>query len=80
MSTSAATLLILRRKNQGDGSVTGYLKRWTPVFCVIFVCAYAFVAVAVVIDKPYSALTAIILVGLVSIIYRLFYYRKTSLK
>jgi APA family basic amino acid/polyamine antiporter len=80
MSTSAATLLILRRKNQGDGSVTGYLKRWTPVFCVIFVCAYAFVAVAVVIDKPYSALTAIILVGLVSIIYRLFYYKKTAIK
>lgn len=78
MSTSAATLLILRRKNQGDGSVTGYLKRWTPIFCVIFVCAYAFVAVAVVIDKPYSALTAIVLVGLVSIIYRLFYYKKTA--
>jgi basic amino acid/polyamine antiporter, APA family len=78
MSTSAATLLILRRKNQGDASVTGYLKRWTPIFCVIFVCAYAFVAVAVVIDKPYSALTAIVLVGLVSIVYRLFYYKKAA--
>jgi len=80
MSTSAATLLILRRKNQGVASVTGYLKRWTPVFCVIFVFAYAFVAVAVVIDKPYSALTAIILVGLVSFIYMLFYYKKTAIK
>lgn len=76
MSTSAATLLILRSKKQGESSVTGYLKKWTPLFCVIFVLAYAFVAVAVVIDKPYSALTATVLVGIVSIIYRLFYYKK----
>ena len=76
MSTSAATLLILRNKKQGDESVTGALKRWTPVFCVLFVMAYAFVAVAVVIDKPYSALTAIILVAIVLVLYRLFYYKK----
>lgn len=78
MSTSAATLIILRRKKQGDGSVKGYLKKWTPLFCLIFVAAYAFVAVAVVIDKPYSALTAIILVAIVSLIYRLFYYKRAS--
>ena len=78
MSTSAATLLILRSKKQGDGSVTGALKRWTPIFCILFVIAYAFVAVAVVIDKPYSALTAIILVVLVLILYRIFYYKKNG--
>ena len=78
MSTSAATLLILRRKNQGDASVTGGLKRWTPLFCVLFVLSYAFVAVAVVIDKPYAALTAVILVAIVLVLYRLFYYKKTS--
>jgi APA family basic amino acid/polyamine antiporter len=78
MSTSAATLLILRRKKQGDDAVTGGLKRWTPIFCVLFVLSYAFVAVAVVIDKPYAALTAVILVAIVLILYRLFYYKKTS--
>jgi len=78
MSTSAATLLILRRKKQGDEAVTGGLKRWTPIFCVLFVLSYAFVAVAVVIDKPYAALTAVILVAIVLILYRLFYYKKTS--
>ena len=79
MSTSAATLLILRSKKQGDGSVTGALKRWTPLFCILFVIAYAFVAVAVVIDKPYSALTAVILVVLVLILYRIFYYKKQGI-
>jgi APA family basic amino acid/polyamine antiporter len=78
MSTSAATLLLLRRKKQGDASVTGWLKRWTPLFCVTFVMSYALVAVAVVIDKPYSALTAIILVAIVLCIYRLFYYKKAT--
>ena len=78
MSTSAATLFILRRKGQGDTTVTGGLKRWTPIFAAIFVSAYAFVAVAVVIDKPYSALTAVILVAFVLVLYRLFYYKKAS--
>lgn len=75
MSTSAATLLILRRKNQGDNAVTGALRKWTPIFCVVFVLSYALVACAVVIDKPYSALTAIILLCIVLILYRVFYYK-----
>jgi hypothetical protein len=58
--------------------VTGALKRWTPIFCVTFVLSYALVALAVVIDKPYSALTAIALVALVLCIYRLFYYKKSN--
>lgn len=77
MSTSAATLLILRKKRQGEEVVTGQLKKWTPLFCVIFVLAYAFVAVAVVVDKPYSALTAICLVVIVLALYRIFYYKKS---
>ncbi len=77
MSTSAATLVILRKKGQGDASVTGALKRWTPLFAGIFVFAYACVAVAVVIDKPYAALIAIILMVIVLALYRIFYYKKT---
>jgi APA family basic amino acid/polyamine antiporter len=76
MSTSAATLFILRKRGQGDASVTGALKKWTPIFAAIFVMAYAFVAVAVVIDKPYAALTAVCLIILVLIIYRIYYYKK----
>lgn len=79
MSTSAATLLILRKKHQGDASVTGLLKKWTPILCVVFVLAYFMVALAVVIDKPYAALTAIILLALVLGIYRVFYHQKKAI-
>jgi APA family basic amino acid/polyamine antiporter len=75
MSTSAATLFILRKRGQGDASVTGALKKWTPILAAIFVLAYAFVAVAVVIDKPYAALTALCLIIIVLIVYRKFYYK-----
>jgi APA family basic amino acid/polyamine antiporter len=78
MSTSAATLFILRNKHQGDASVTGVIKRWTPIFAGTFVLAYACVAVAVVIDKPYAALTAVALIVIVLILYRIFYYKKQS--
>ncbi|MEY4279340.1 MAG: hypothetical protein RL377_1344, partial [Bacteroidota bacterium] len=79
MSTSAATLLLLRKKKQGDASVTGILKKWTPILCVIFVLSYFMVAIAVVIDKPYSALTAIVLLTLVLGIYRVFYHQKKAI-
>jgi APA family basic amino acid/polyamine antiporter len=76
MSTSAATLFILRKKGQGNESVTGALKKWTPILAGTFVIAYAFVALAVVIDKPYAALTALVLIIIVLILYRIFYYKK----
>ena len=78
MSTSAATLFILRKKKQGDNSVTGALKKWTPLFAAIFVLSYSFVAIAVVIDKPYAALTAVVLIIIVLILYKIFYYQKAA--
>jgi hypothetical protein len=41
--------------------------------------AYFMVAIAVVIDKPYSALTAIVLLALVLGIYRVFYHQKKAI-
>jgi len=79
MSTSAATLLILRNKRQGEDTVTGALKKWTPILCVFFVLSYFMVAIAVVIDKPYSALTAILLLAIVLVLYRLFYHQKRAI-
>jgi APA family basic amino acid/polyamine antiporter len=78
MSFSAATLLILRKRKQGNDSVTGSLQYWTPLFCVIFVLSYLTVAVAVFIDKPNSAITAVALLAIVSIIYRFFYFKKSQ--
>jgi hypothetical protein len=37
------------------------------------------VAIAVVIDKPYSALTALVLLALVLGIYRVFYHQKKAI-
>jgi APA family basic amino acid/polyamine antiporter len=76
MSTSAATLFILRRKGQGDASVTGALKKWTPILAGIFVLAYIFVAVAVVIKNPIAAAIAVGLIIIVLIAYMVFYYKK----
>jgi APA family basic amino acid/polyamine antiporter len=78
MSTSAATLFILRRKGQGDASVTGALKNWTPILAGIFVMAYICVAGAVVIKNPLAAAIAVALIIIVLILYRIFYYKNTS--
>jgi APA family basic amino acid/polyamine antiporter len=77
MSTSAATLFILRRKGQGDAAVTGALKKWTPILAAIFVLAYILVAVAVVIKNPEAAAIAVALIIIVLILYRIFYYKNT---
>lgn len=76
MSFSAATLLILRRRKQGNEAVTGSLQYWTPLLCIIFVMSYLAVAVAVCIDKPFAALTAVALLTIVSIVYLIFYHKK----
>jgi preprotein translocase subunit SecG len=55
---SAATLLILRKQKTGEANVgKGFMKKITPLLCVLFVIAYIVVATAVVIDKPKAALT-----------------------
>jgi APA family basic amino acid/polyamine antiporter len=77
MSLSAATLLILRKRKQGEQQVTkGLVKTITPVLCIIFVLAYVIVATAVVIDKPMAALTGVILMLIFTILYFLFYHKK----
>jgi len=77
MSLSAATLLILRKRKQGEENVSpGFSKNITPILCVLFVIAYGFVATAVVIDKPKAALTGIVLMALFMVIYFVFYHKK----
>ena len=76
MSTSAATLFILRKRHQGDADVTGSLKKIIPVLTFLFVCSYAFVATAVVIDNPKAALTGVSLLILFAAVYFVFYHKK----
>jgi basic amino acid/polyamine antiporter, APA family len=76
MSTSAATLLILRRRKQGQENVTGPASKITPLLCVLFVLAYAAVALAVIIDKPMAALTGAGLLLFFLILYFVFYHKR----
>ncbi|MBP9213550.1 MAG: APC family permease [Chitinophagaceae bacterium] len=77
MSLSAATLLILRKQKTGEANVgKGFAKNITPILCVLFVIAYAVVAVAVVIDKPKAALTGVVLMAIFMGIYFIVYHKK----
>ena len=77
MSTSAATLFILRKRGQGDALVTGAFKKWTPILASIFVMAYICVAGAVYIKNPEAAAIAVALIIYVIVLYGIFYYKKT---
>jgi APA family basic amino acid/polyamine antiporter len=72
-SFSAAALLILKRRRQGNGNVTGFVQRITSYLCVVFVLAYFVVATAVVIDNPSAAITGIALMALFFGVYYGFY-------
>lgn len=78
MSLSAATLLVLRKRKQGDENVKGVMKKITPILCVLFVIAYSIVAIAVVIDKPFAALTGVVLMIFFMLIYYFIYHKKYS--
>lgn len=70
MTSSVATLFILRRKKQGDDVVNKKFAKITPILCVIYIISYLAISVAVVIDKPFSALSAVVLLFLVLLLYK----------
>lgn len=76
MSTSAATLFILRKRKKNEEAVKGAWTKWTPLLAGLFVLSYVGIAVAVIIDKPFAALTGVILLLALTIIYFIFYHRK----
>jgi APA family basic amino acid/polyamine antiporter len=76
MSTSAAALLILRKRMVGDANVKGKFKNVVTVLCILFVTAYCFVATAVVIDNPGAAMISIALLLFFLLVYFLFYHKK----
>jgi len=55
MSTSAATIFILRRRKVGEGGENIYRMKFFPLMPLIFILAYTLVAVSIVIDDPSSA-------------------------
>ena len=77
-SFSAAALLILKKRKQGNEKVTGFVQYITPYLCVVFVLAYFVVATAVVIDNPSAAITGIALMALFFGVYYGFYHKRSD--
>ncbi len=79
MSLSAATLLILRKRKQGEANVAnGFSKSISPLLCIIFVVSYGFVATAVVIGTPMAALTGVVLMAVFMLLYFAFYHNNNK--
>lgn len=55
MSTSAATIFILRRRKVGEDKENIYRMKLFPLMPLIFILAYSLVAVSIVVDDPASA-------------------------
>jgi APA family basic amino acid/polyamine antiporter len=76
MSTSAATLFILRRRKQNEEMVTGRWNKITPVLTSFFVFSYFMIAVGVVIKDITAALTGAGLLLFFLLVYFFFYSKK----
>lgn len=76
MSTSAATLFILRKRKQNEEMVTGTWNKFTPILAAFFVFSYFMIAVGVVIKDVKAALIGIGLLALFLGLYYSFYYKK----
>ena len=78
MSTSAATLFVLRKRKQNEAMITGNWNKFTPVLAGFFVFSYFMIAVGVVIKDVNAALIGVGLLALFLALYYLFYHKKTA--
>ena len=69
MAFSAATLFILRKRMKGQDDSHIYKMKLYPLMPVVFIAAYAFVAMSIAWDKPMTALTALAVLAAFVIIY-----------
>lgn len=77
MSTSAATIFILRRRRQNQQMITGSWNN-SPRCLHLFVFSYFMVAIGVIIKDPNAALIGVGLLALLLLVYYLFYFRKNN--
>ncbi|HYM93556.1 MAG TPA: APC family permease [Chitinophagaceae bacterium] len=76
MSTSAATLFILRRRKQNEEMINGAWNKFTPMLAGFFVLSYFSIAVGVIIKDINAALTGAGLLALFLLLYYFFYFKK----
>lgn len=78
MSTSAATLFVLRKRKQNEAMITGAWNRFTPLLASFFVFSYFMIAVGVVIKDVQAALIGVGLLALFLAIYFIIYHKKPA--
>lgn len=78
MSTSAATLFILRKRRQNESMITGTWNKFTPVLAGFFVFSYFMIAVGVVIKDINAALIGTGLLSFFLLLYYMFYFKKKA--
>lgn len=76
MSTSAATLFILRKRKENEIMITGNWNKFTPILAGFFVLSYFMIAVGVVIKDVRAAFIGTGLLAFFLLLYFLFYYKK----
>jgi APA family basic amino acid/polyamine antiporter len=77
MAASAGTIFKLRRQHVRPAGEELYAMKLFPILPVIFISAYIFVAVSIAIDTPWTALTALGVMGIFMLIYFLSPHRRT---
>jgi APA family basic amino acid/polyamine antiporter len=76
MAASAATIFKLRKQKIRPEGKEIYQMKLYPVLPVIFISAYSFVAISIALDTPWTAITALVVMGVFMLIYFLSLRRK----
>ncbi len=69
MAASAATIFKLRKQKVKPVGKEIYAMRLFPLLPVVFIAAYSFVAISISLDSPYTALTALVVMGAFMLVY-----------
>jgi APA family basic amino acid/polyamine antiporter len=69
MAASAATIFKLRKQKVRPEGKEIYQMKLYPVLPAIFIAAYSFVAISIALDTPWTALTALLVMGAFMLIY-----------
>jgi APA family basic amino acid/polyamine antiporter len=69
MAASAATVFKLRKQDVHPEGNEYYRMKLYPLLPLIFISAYAFVAISIALDTPWTALTALAVMGAFMLIY-----------
>ena len=78
MSTSAATLFILRKRKQNEEMITGSWNKFTPLLAGFFVFSYFMIAAGVVIKDVNAAFIGTGLLAFFLLLYYLIYFKKKA--